>query len=63
MESLFILIPLSVGIVFAAVWIFLRMSKDGQFDDLEGPAWRILQDEDDPGGGPKEPTARDERPT
>ena len=41
------LIPVSVLIVFGAVWVFLRMSSSGQFDDMEGPAYRILLDDDD----------------
>jgi len=48
MEVLYLLVPLSVAIVFFAVWIFLRMSGSGQFDDMEGPAYRILLDDDDP---------------
>lgn len=48
MEVLYLLVPLSVMIVFFAVWIFLRMSSSGQFDDMEGPAYRILLDDDDP---------------
>jgi cbb3-type cytochrome oxidase maturation protein len=46
MEALFLLIPLSLGIVFVAIWLFFRMSDSGQFDDMVGPAWRILQDDD-----------------
>ncbi|MFC3108747.1 cbb3-type cytochrome oxidase assembly protein CcoS [Undibacterium arcticum] len=46
MEALFLLIPLSIGIVFMAIWIFFGMSDSGQFDDMVGPAWRILQDDD-----------------
>jgi cbb3-type cytochrome oxidase maturation protein len=46
MEALFLLIPLSIGIVFVAIWLFFRMSDSGQFDDMVGPAWRILQDDD-----------------
>ncbi|MFC5474482.1 cbb3-type cytochrome oxidase assembly protein CcoS [Paraherbaspirillum soli] len=46
MEALFLLIPLSVGIVFIAVWVFFRMSDSGQFDDMVGPALRILLDDD-----------------
>ena len=42
MESLYLLIPLSLVIVAIAVWIFIRASETGQFDDLEGPAHRIL---------------------
>lgn len=46
MDALFLLIPLSIGIVFIAIWIFFKMSDGGQFDDMVGPAWRILQDDD-----------------
>ena len=48
MESLFLLIPLSLIGVGVAVWIFLRMNASGQFDDPEGPAWRVLMDDDRP---------------
>ena len=46
MESLYLLIPLSIAIVFFAIWIFFRMSDSGQFDDMLGPSLRILQDDD-----------------
>lgn len=46
MESLYLLIPLSIVIVFIAIWIFFCMSDSGQFDDMVGPALRILQDDD-----------------
>jgi cbb3-type cytochrome oxidase maturation protein len=46
MESLFILVPLSVLVVFIAIWVFFRASDSGQFDDMVGPALRILQDDD-----------------
>ena len=46
MESLYLLVPLSIALVFGALWIFFQASDDGQFDDLEGPALRILQDDD-----------------
>ena len=46
MESLYLLVPLSVLIVFIAIWIFFRASDSGQFDDLVGPGMRILQDDD-----------------
>ena len=48
MESLYLLIPLSVILVFVALWLFFRASDDGQFDDLVGPGLRILQDDDRP---------------
>ena len=46
MEALYLLVPLSIIIVFIAIWVFFGASDSGQFDDLEGPALRILQDDD-----------------
>jgi cbb3-type cytochrome oxidase maturation protein len=46
MEALYLLIPLSIGVVFAAIWVFFRMSDSGQFDDMVGPGLRLLQDDD-----------------
>ncbi len=46
MESLFILIPLSVVAIIVAVVVFFRMNAIGQFDDAQGPAWSILMDDD-----------------
>jgi cbb3-type cytochrome oxidase maturation protein len=53
MEALYLLIPLSVALVFLAVWIFLRATDTGQFDDLKGPGMRILQDDDKAQGDKK----------
>ncbi len=47
MEALYLLIPLSILIVFIAIWVFFGMSDSGQFDNMVGPALRILEDEDD----------------
>ncbi len=47
MESIFILIPISIVLVFVIGAFFWWSSKNGQFDDLEGPAFRILMDDDD----------------
>jgi len=46
MEALYLLVPLSIAVVFGAIWLFFRMADGGQFDDLVSPAWRILQDDD-----------------
>jgi len=48
MDILFLLIPISVIIMAVAVWVFLWAIRSGQFEDLEGPAHRILMDDDDP---------------
>jgi cbb3-type cytochrome oxidase maturation protein len=49
MDALYLLVPVSIAIVFAAIWVFFRMSDSGQFDDMEGPALRVLQDDDEEG--------------
>ncbi len=46
MEALFLLIPISLGILALIVLALLWSIRSGQFDDLEGPAQRILMDED-----------------
>lgn len=48
MEILYLLIPLGVILMAVAIWFFLWTVRNGQYDDLEGPAHRILMDEDDP---------------
>jgi len=50
MESLYLLIPLSVVLVFLIALAFWWSVRSGQFDDMEGPAYRILMDDDKPGG-------------
>lgn len=45
MNALYMLIPLSLVLVAAAVSIFIWAVNSGQFDDLDTPAWRILDDE------------------
>ena len=46
MEALYLLIPLSLVLVALAVWIFFSAADSGQFEDLEGPALRLLRDDD-----------------
>ena len=46
MDILFLLIPLSLVLVFIIGAIFWWALGSGQFDDLEGPGHRILQDDD-----------------
>ncbi len=57
MEVLYLLIPLSLLLVGLIVWIFLWAIRSGQFDDLEGPAHRILMDDDDV---PEKPDSKSE---
>ena len=48
MEILYLLIPLSIVLLGIIVWLFVWAIGSGQFDDLEGPAHRILMDDDSP---------------
>ncbi len=48
MDILYLLIPLSVILVFLIAGVFWWSLKSGQFEDLEGPAYRILMDDDRP---------------
>jgi cbb3-type cytochrome oxidase maturation protein len=48
MDILYLLIPLAVLIMIVAVAAFIWAVKNGQYEDLEGPAHRILMDDDDP---------------
>jgi cbb3-type cytochrome oxidase maturation protein len=45
MESLYLLVPVSVALVFLTGWAFWRALRSGQFDDLERPAQDLLDDD------------------
>lgn len=47
-EMLYILIPIGLAVVAVAAYGFAWAIRNGQFEDLEGPAYRILMDDDDP---------------
>ena len=46
MESLYLLIPLSLLILAIIAAILFWAIRNGQFDDMEGPAHSILMDDD-----------------
>ncbi len=48
MSALFYLIPISIGLGAIALAAFLWSLRDGQYEDMEGSALRILTDEDKP---------------
>ncbi len=52
MEILYLLVPLSVFFVFLIGAIFWWSLRSGQFEDMEGPGYRILRDDDDAPPGP-----------
>jgi cbb3-type cytochrome oxidase maturation protein len=45
MSILFVLIPLSLVLVVAGGWALCWAVGNGQFDDLESPAWEALKDQ------------------
>ena len=56
MESLYLLIPMSIVLAFGFGALFWWATRSGQFDDLEGPGHRLLMDDDrtgNPEGGQK----------
>lgn len=50
MDVIFWLIPAMIILGLAGVILFFWAVRSGQYDDMEGPAHRIL-DDDDMGGG------------
>ena len=48
MSTLYLLIPLAVLLMVVAVAFYLWAVRSGQYEDMEGPAHRILMDDDDP---------------
>ncbi len=63
--SLGLLITLSLALGVAAWLFFMWTVKSGQYDDPEGPKYRMLDDDDGekpPPPAPLEPRDRDGRP-
>lgn len=57
MSVIFIVLPLALIVVLAAVAAFAWAARRGQFDDLETPAIRMLHDEADEKRPPPPPPA------
>lgn len=47
MEIIYLLIPLAFLLVVAMAAIFFWAVKSGQFDDLDGPGFRVLDDDEE----------------
>ncbi|QAR32478.1 cbb3-type cytochrome oxidase assembly protein CcoS [Geovibrio thiophilus] len=47
MAALYLLIPVSLILGAIALGLFLYAGKKGQFDDIEGPKYRMLDDDED----------------
>ncbi|QJQ96798.1 MULTISPECIES: cbb3-type cytochrome oxidase assembly protein CcoS [Halomonadaceae] len=54
MTILYLLIPLTLILLALAIWAFFWAVRNDQFEDLEGPAHRILFDEDENDFTPEE---------
>lgn len=48
MDAIYGLVPAMILLALGSVAVFFWASKTGQYDDMEGPAHRILNDDDDP---------------
>ncbi len=47
MEIIYLLLPIALILVVIIVWVFMWAVKTDQFEDLEGPAHRIIMEDDD----------------
>jgi cbb3-type cytochrome oxidase maturation protein len=61
MEVLVILVPLALGLGLVGLLAFLWSLKSGQYDDLEGAAWRAIADDEPAQEPPPAPDALDLR--
>jgi cbb3-type cytochrome oxidase maturation protein len=45
-ETIYALVPAMILLALASVAVFFWAARSGQYDDMEGPAHRILDDDD-----------------
>lgn len=45
MTALVYLVPIALALGFAGLAAFLWALRSGQFEDLEGAGWRVLEDD------------------
>lgn len=48
MEVIYGLLPLIAIFGLAMVGVLFWAIRSGQYDDMEGPGWRVIMDDDDP---------------
>jgi cbb3-type cytochrome oxidase maturation protein len=58
MEVLIYLVPIALGLGLLGLGAFLWALQTGQYDDLEGAAWRALMDDDAPAARPNQKGTR-----
>lgn len=62
MNVLFVLVPLALLLAGAGVAAFVWSVRNGQYDDVETPAMRILMEDDVPGPTSETDADSDEDP-
>lgn len=53
MDVVFGLVGVSIVLVIVIAIVLLWAVRSGQFEDMEGPAWRVVMDDDRPSTGAK----------
>ena len=46
MDFIYVLLPLALMLGFVGLLAFMWTLKSGQYDDLDGAAWRAIMDDD-----------------
>jgi cbb3-type cytochrome oxidase maturation protein len=62
MNVLYLLVPLALLLAGSGVAAFVWSVRNGQYDDVETPAMRILMEDDVPGPTSKNEPGTDETP-
>ena len=58
MEVLIYLVPMALALGLLGLAAFLWSLESGQYDDLDGAAWRAIMDDQPSSGGEPEPPTR-----
>ncbi len=48
MNALYLTIPIALLIAMGAFYVFYKSYRSGQYEDIEGPKYRMLFDDDSP---------------
>jgi cbb3-type cytochrome oxidase maturation protein len=51
MDVVFALVGVSIVLVILIAIVLIWAVRSGQFEDMEGPAWRVIMDDDRPSTG------------
>ncbi len=60
MEVLIYLVPMALGLGLLGLVAFIWALNSGQFDDLDGAAWRAIMDDDQPARAEPSASSSDE---